>query len=82
MLNAGEMDHARTLPEEDDDEEPPPGFATTTREERLAEILASLARSKADAEAGRTFDADEVLAEMRAKVDAYRASQRNGPADR
>jgi antitoxin ParD1/3/4 len=45
------------------------------RESRLAALDASIARGLADADAGRTFPADEVFDELRAK---YRAMLRSG----
>ncbi len=45
------------------------------REARLAELDASIARGIADADAGRTFPAEEVFDELRAK---YRAMPRSG----
>ncbi len=45
------------------------------REARLAALDASIARGIADADAGRTFPAEEVFDELRAK---YRAMPRSG----
>lgn len=68
--------------EGDDYDGPDPLMPNATREERLEAIRAALARSDADMKAGRTVDADVVLAEMRAMIDEDRRTGRvNGPAD-
>ncbi len=74
-------EHDETEWEGDDYDGPHPLMPNATREERLQAIREALARSDADMKAGRTVDADVVLAEMRAMVDEYRRTGRvNGPA--
>ena len=48
----------------------------------LEQIEQSLARSAADAAAGRVVSGESLLAELRAMIEDYETRQRHGAADR